>query len=128
MATPDYNCTQDELYTILNLALNNLQQNLTDFSNFKARYTLLEIGNVRTALAAARQMPDEQARTADAEIKRIYPVARVLTRHISSVISIQFLLWEISWIIAEISRSETRIEMMESFYPVARVLTRHISF
>lgn len=71
MSTANYNFTQQELYTIVETVINSLEQNLTDFANFKARYTAQFITDARASLLSARNLPDEQARNADAEIQRI---------------------------------------------------------
>lgn len=66
-----YRCSQDELYTALKMGWNSCEEYLTDFADFKARYTPTYITEQRSALAAALAMPNDQARSEVAETLRI---------------------------------------------------------
>jgi hypothetical protein len=66
-----YNCTQQELYTICNLGWVSCNQNLADFSSFKAKYTMVFITTRQADVAAAQLLPDDQQRGEVAESLRV---------------------------------------------------------
>jgi hypothetical protein len=68
---PAYKCTQQEFYAVANLAWQNYQANLADFTAFKAKYTT-ELGTEAVAdLLAAKNIPDAQSRSSVPESLRI---------------------------------------------------------
>ena len=71
MIVNNYKFSQQELYTIAETATNSLEQHLTDFSAFKARYDATFVTSVRTEIENARNLPDSQARSTAAEIARL---------------------------------------------------------
>lgn len=62
MAKANYNCSEQELYTICELAWNSCSSQLASFTAFKPKYTTSFISDKRLAIQAARELPDEQAR------------------------------------------------------------------
>jgi hypothetical protein len=71
MATPNYNCTQQELYTILETGWNNCLKQQTRFAAFKAKYTTPFINTALTNISKASELPDEQTRNEASETARI---------------------------------------------------------
>ncbi len=71
MATSNYNFSQQELYTIAETATSSLEQYLTDFANFKAKYDVTFVTNLKAEIEAARNLPDDQGRSTAAEISRL---------------------------------------------------------
>jgi hypothetical protein len=71
MATPIYNCTQQELYTIAETATNSLEQHLSDFGNFKPKYDTTFVASLKSQITATRNLPDNQARNSVAETARV---------------------------------------------------------
>lgn len=69
--TTNYNCTQQELYTISRLGWESCQQHLREFSDFKARYTYQYIQDRLQEVANAASLPDDQARGEQSETFRI---------------------------------------------------------
>ena len=66
-----YPCTQQEFYTAANLAWQNYQTNLADFTAFKGKYTI-EFGTEAVAdLLVAKNIPDAQSRSSVPESLRI---------------------------------------------------------
>lgn len=49
-----YKCTQQELYSIANTVYDNLENNLSDFASYKAKYDALFITALRDAVTAAQ--------------------------------------------------------------------------
>ena len=64
MAKANYNCTEQELYTICETAWNSCSQYLIRFTPFKPKYTPTFIAAKLAAVLAARNLPDEQQRNA----------------------------------------------------------------
>ncbi|MFN8321861.1 MAG: carboxypeptidase-like regulatory domain-containing protein [Chitinophagales bacterium] len=62
MAKPNYNCTEQELYTICNLAWKNCGKNLAAFTALKAKYTQIYVDAKLAAVKTASELPDEQQR------------------------------------------------------------------
>jgi hypothetical protein len=57
-----YQCTQDELYAIANLAINNLNSDLTAFAAKKAKYDAAYVTGRRALRTTAMNLPDEESR------------------------------------------------------------------
>ena len=72
MATPNYHCTQQELYTILETAWNNCKREQLRFATFKAKYTIPYIDGKLLDVITTKEIPDEQARNEAAETARIH--------------------------------------------------------
>lgn len=68
---PEYNCSQKDLYSILETAWANYQSKLADFEDLKAFYTATYGSNALAALAVAKAIPDLDARTTVAETMRV---------------------------------------------------------
>lgn len=64
MAKANYNCSEQELYTISETAWNSVLQYLARFTAFKAKYIAAFITAKLAAIVAARTLPDEQQRNA----------------------------------------------------------------
>lgn len=62
MATQNYNCTEQELYTICETAWNSCRQHLPGFTAFKPKYTDPFIDSRLDDIKTARELPDEQQR------------------------------------------------------------------
>src|SRR3954451_21512346 len=69
--SPLYYCTQQELYAAANLAWQNYQANLTDFTGHKGKYTAIYGDDAVAALLEAKALPDDQSRSSLAEALRI---------------------------------------------------------
>jgi len=67
MAKANYNCSEQELYTICTTAWNSVTQHLLRFTGFKAKYTPVLVTARLAAITAASALPDEQQRNADYE-------------------------------------------------------------
>lgn len=62
MAKSNYNCSEQELYTICETAWTSCNQYLNRFSAFKPKYKQELIDDRLAAINAARELPDEQQR------------------------------------------------------------------
>ena len=71
MLTPNYRCSQQELYTACRLGWQSCQQHLADFANFKPRYTSSFIDGKLKEVEIALTLKDDQARGEQSEILRI---------------------------------------------------------
>lgn len=71
MAKANYNCTEQELYTICETAWNSCTQQLADFTAFKSKYVSAFVTGKQAAVLAARNLPDEQQRNASYETASI---------------------------------------------------------
>lgn len=69
-----YKCTQQQLYAVANLGWQNYLDNLTDFTNYKAKYTAALGNDAIAAVLAAKNLPNEQARGSVPESLRIQVV------------------------------------------------------
>ncbi len=68
---PEYRCSQKDLYSILETGWENYKIKLTEFSDHKAMYTATYAVGALAAVAAAKAMPDNAARTTIAETMRV---------------------------------------------------------
>jgi hypothetical protein len=68
---PEYPCAQKDLYSILETAWANYKVKLTDFEDHKAMYTASYGVDALVAVASAKAMPDNVARTTIAETMRV---------------------------------------------------------
>lgn len=59
---PKYRCTEQELYSIGELAINNLETNLPDFAAYKVKYDAAFVTNLRALRDAAIALPDVEQR------------------------------------------------------------------
>lgn len=71
IVNPEYRCSQKDLYSILETAWANYDGRQPEFALLKALYTVLYSTNAKAAIAAAKALPDAQARGADAETLRV---------------------------------------------------------
>ena len=71
MAKQNYNCTEQELYTICETGWNSVSQYLPRFTSFKAKYDAPFVTAKQAAILAARIMPDEQQRNAQYETANV---------------------------------------------------------
>lgn len=71
MAKSNYNCTEQELYTICETGWNSCKQQLPRFASFKGKYVLLFIDGKLAAIKVARELPDEQQRNAAYETANV---------------------------------------------------------
>jgi hypothetical protein len=69
--TANYNCTQQELYSICRLAWTSCNEYLSDFSGFKARYTPQFVQDRLQEISDAANLPTYQARNSATELLRI---------------------------------------------------------
>ena len=69
--TANYNCTQQELYSICRLAWTSCNDHLSDFSGFKARYTPQFVQDRLQEISNAANLPTYQARSSATELLRI---------------------------------------------------------
>ncbi|MBI4929356.1 MAG: hypothetical protein HY841_01230 [Bacteroidetes bacterium] len=67
----NYNCSQQDLYSALNTLWDNYAKDIADFTNYKQSYTAQKGLDAKKAIAAAKKLPDDQARGAEAEQLRI---------------------------------------------------------
>jgi hypothetical protein len=72
----EYPCSQKDLYSVLETAWTNYANKQADFSNHKGMYTLSYGTTAMAAVTAAKAMPDEQARSTEAEMLRTVVVGR----------------------------------------------------
>jgi len=70
MYTPLYHCTQAELIAIANTGWNSYTQHLPSFSSYRGYYDAAYASTAKAAVTAANQLPDAQARYANAEVLR----------------------------------------------------------
>jgi hypothetical protein len=68
MARASYPCSQSELYQGLDLLAASLREHLSRFAARKAKYTTAFVDAFEAQINAARDLPDEQQRTADAQV------------------------------------------------------------
>lgn len=68
---PKYKCAQDELYEVLRAGWQAYTDELASFTALKAIYTAALATTRNTAIDAAEALPDDQARGADHEVKRV---------------------------------------------------------
>ncbi|MBL7766778.1 MAG: carboxypeptidase regulatory-like domain-containing protein [Chitinophagaceae bacterium] len=87
MLKKTYPCTQQEVYTIARLGWSSCQENLSDFTAFKPKYTAAFIAAKLTELEAAEALPAEQQRNAIPENLRVQlkEAARVCMNHFQSL-------------------------------------------
>ncbi len=71
MAKPNYNCTEQELYTICTTGWNSVTQHLTRFTAFKAKYVATLVTTRLASVVIASELPDEQQRNSDYETASI---------------------------------------------------------
>lgn len=62
MVLADYKCTQQELYTVARLGWNSCGQHIVEFGNLKGMYDAALVTTRLNEIAAAKAMPDDQAR------------------------------------------------------------------
>src|ERR1043165_83580 len=67
---PKYNCTQQQLYSICNLAWDNCLAFIAAFVLYKAKYVALFITGKKTAITNASNLPDDVNRDTTAELLR----------------------------------------------------------
>ena len=67
----DYPCSQMDLYSVLETAWGNNGVHLARFTNFKALYTLPFKTAALAAIAAAKALPDDDARSGASELLHI---------------------------------------------------------
>jgi hypothetical protein len=75
----EYPCSQKDLYSILETAWLNYDEHQADFAALKALYTVLYSTNAKAAVAAAKALPDAQARGEHAESLRVVLVEQAET-------------------------------------------------
>jgi hypothetical protein len=71
MIVNNYKFSQQELYTIAETATGSLEEYLTNFANYKAKYDATFVNNLKAEIEATRNLPDAQARNSTAEILRL---------------------------------------------------------
>jgi len=71
MEKPNYNCSQQELYTVANQGWNSYLEKIASFSLFKAKYDETLATTSKAAIVAAQLIPNWQARGAKANISYI---------------------------------------------------------
>ncbi len=76
MTNAVYPCAQSELYPACNLGWTSCEQHVADFAAFSPRYDAALIALMRTAISAAEDLPDDQARNANTEILRLQLAAK----------------------------------------------------
>lgn len=74
--TKKYNCSQQDLYSALNTLWDNYLEDLADFAAYKASHNAAKRTAAKAAIKAAKDLPDEQARTGIAEQLRIKVVQK----------------------------------------------------
>ncbi|MEO5571811.1 MAG: carboxypeptidase-like regulatory domain-containing protein [Bacteroidia bacterium] len=67
---PNYNCAQQDLYSALNTIWDNYLIDQAEFMAYKAGYTVLKGTTAKVAIKAAKDLPDDQARSGPAELLR----------------------------------------------------------
>lgn len=68
---PNYNCSMQDLYSALNTIWDNYKEDMGDFTAYKAGYVLAKFTSAKAAIKAAKELPDDQARSGPAELLRI---------------------------------------------------------
>ncbi len=71
MVQSEYNCSQQELYTVARLGWNSCSQHIVKFGNFKAKYIPAYITTHLNEITAASIIHDAQARGAKSEKLRV---------------------------------------------------------
>ena len=71
MAQNNYNCSQQELYTIAQIGWQSCTQHINAFNAFSPFYNQAYADTQQTAVKDAANLPDEQARTAQSEVFRV---------------------------------------------------------
>jgi len=71
IVTKEYPCSQGDLYSALETAWGNYGVHLTRFTNFKALYDAAYKTAALTAITAAKNMPDDDARSGASELMHI---------------------------------------------------------
>ena len=71
MVNKDYPCSQKDLYSVLETAWGNYGVHLTRFTAFKGLYTAAYRTTATTAIATAKAMPDDDARSGASELLHI---------------------------------------------------------
>lgn len=71
MVNPVYNCSQQELYAAGRLGWNACSANLSDFSNFKTKYTAALIRASLEEIAVAELLPDDAQRAENSRTARV---------------------------------------------------------
>lgn len=71
-----YPCSQKDLYSVLETAWGNYGDHLASFTAFKALYTAAFKTSALSAIASARALPDDDARSGESELLRIDLVAK----------------------------------------------------
>ncbi len=71
MTPTNYKCNTQELYSAARLGWDSCSEHLTDFTDFKAKYTAALITAQLAEIDFAANLPDDQARAAKAESERI---------------------------------------------------------
>lgn len=71
MTPANYKCNTQELYSAARLGWDSCSEQLTEFTNFKAKYTAALIAAQLAAIDNAANLQDDQARSAKAESERI---------------------------------------------------------
>ena len=71
MTLPKYKCSQDELYEVCRAGWQSYSDELASFTALKALYTAALATTRIAAIDAAEALPDDQARGADHEVKRV---------------------------------------------------------
>ena len=71
MTLPKYKCSQDELYEVCRAGWQSYLDEIASFTPLKALYTVALATTRNTAIDAAEVLPDDQARGADHEVKRV---------------------------------------------------------
>jgi hypothetical protein len=67
----DYPCSQKDLYSVLETAWGNNGVHLARFTAFKALYTLPFKTTALSAIASAKALPDDDARSGASELMHI---------------------------------------------------------
>lgn len=70
---PEYPCSQQDLYTIVETGWNSYAEYLADFTNLSTLYTAATGTNQLNALDVARKIPDEDNRTGHLDAEHCKP-------------------------------------------------------
>ena len=73
----NYRCGQDKLYAGIAQVLKNVEEEIVSFANFKAKYDMSYIDQLKLELQAARELPSIEQRLAEQEIARINLLGRL---------------------------------------------------
>ena len=71
MTKPNYNCSQQELYTVAQTGWQSCTQHIAAFTAFSPFYNQAYADTQQKAVKDAANLPDEQARTAQSEVFRV---------------------------------------------------------